>query len=88
MVISNSQGYRLIIVDGQCICLKRSNEQIIEDVVKNMKNCRAQGFEKETIKNTGKNSFRKKKKQDKLYHKPVSHEKHVRFALSNNNNNI
>lgn len=64
MVNPNSQGYRLRKEENTTICLGRSDDQIIYDFINNKRNCREQGFSPTTSKNTGRNSYRKRKKVD------------------------
>lgn len=65
MVKANSQGYRLRKEEDTTICLDRSDAQIIDDAINNKRNCKEQGFSPTTSKNTGRNSYRKKKNIDK-----------------------
>jgi len=65
MVKPNSQGYRLRKEDNVTVCLNRSDDQIIDDAINNKRNCKEQGFSPTTSKNTGYNSYRKKKNKDK-----------------------
>lgn len=60
MPYSNPQGYR--IKDGTC--LKRSDDQLKSDYRKNKNYCKEQGFSPTTSKNTGLNTYRKKRKKD------------------------
>lgn len=65
MVKRNSQKYRIRSIDGEQVCLPRSNDEKKEDFYRNKRYCKKdQDFSPTTSLNTGLNSYKKKERGD------------------------